>query len=162
MKTLPSLVLLAILASSCASPHTPPRPSRLSKGASITSGASFGPWGVSTSHCQVNGRTADFTLTTNGRVENDTLLMEIRFATPPAMPPHASIIGLNQTLPVEGDADSYNFTLPYTPQAAAQLLQPDSYLAIRYQPPYSREVYESSLPTQSMVQALAALGTQCP
>lgn len=123
--------------------------------------ASYGDWQYSPGDCTIRATTADFSLKTDGRLENGTILL--RGVAGPVLsgPPMAEISELLAPVPTEGAGRTFNIVLAYDAPNAAHMLKPDTYLIVRYRPQGAAQAQEVSLATAGLALALTDLARFC-
>jgi hypothetical protein len=128
-----------------------PRPSR------AIAPVNYGPWLLN--GCKLSAKAADLWLNTEGHLTwRHELELTLNITPALAQPPQVSLSGVLAPLVQEGRGPRYTLFMPFTPEIAAQLLQPESYLTVAYQPLGSQAIQEVSFPTAPLLEGLGALG----
>lgn len=143
--------LLLTFLSACASQPTPLLPS-----------AVYGEWEANPNSCNIRARAADFVVMTDGRVVGQSMAVDMIFNRPLPQKPKVDLGDPSAPLELDGSGYKYTLTLPYTPDTAAQMLDEQTYLNVRYVTDAAPYVLESSFQARGLMHALADLGHQCP
>ncbi|NBX85677.1 MAG: hypothetical protein EBQ80_00300 [Proteobacteria bacterium] len=121
-----------------------------------------GPWQASPRRCEVRATTRAMSITTNGKFNNNIIELRINFTSPIAQPPTMKLTRQALQLATSGSQQTYTVRLPANPAQAADLMDEDEQLDIRFQPTTQTAVWQQTLPTQGLMFALANLGPNCP